>query len=44
MAFIYFIAGIKPGNWKPWKYFYADKTVRVFNEYKNDHDTDKFYI
>ena len=26
MAIIFFIAGIKPQNWKPWRYFYADKS------------------
>ena len=25
MSIVFFVAGIKPRNWKPWRYFYADK-------------------
>lgn len=26
ISIVFLVAGIKPGNWKPWRYFYADRT------------------
>lgn len=41
ISLVFLAAGIRPGNWRPWKYFYADKAGMHFpSECPATRDTD----